>query len=77
MFGWFTKKKDKKKEVQKNSHENPFQRLKDRLAKTRDSFIEKLDAVFAGKKEIDQNLLDELEEILITDGGTLSCDGTW
>lgn len=66
MFGWFTKKKNIKKEVQKNSTENPFQRLKERLAQTRDSFVQKIDAAFSGKKEIDQHLLDELEEILIT-----------
>ncbi|RUM37766.1 MAG: signal recognition particle-docking protein FtsY [Desulfobulbus sp.] len=43
-----------------------FQRLQDRLGKTRDSFVHRLDALLLGKKEIDQELLDDLEEILIT-----------
>jgi fused signal recognition particle receptor len=43
-----------------------FQRLQDRLAKTRDSMITGLDRLFLGKKEIDAELLDDLEEILIT-----------
>lgn len=43
-----------------------FDRLKDGLAKTRDSFVSRLKKVlFAGRK-IDQSLLDEIEEILIT-----------
>lgn len=43
-----------------------FQRLKNGLAKTRESFLTKVDAIFLGKKVIDAQLLDELEEILIT-----------
>ncbi|MDH3349067.1 MAG: signal recognition particle-docking protein FtsY [Desulfobulbaceae bacterium] len=43
-----------------------FQRLQERLGKTRDSLVNRLDDLFAGKKVIDQELLDELEEILIT-----------
>ncbi|MBC8208298.1 MAG: signal recognition particle-docking protein FtsY [Desulfobulbaceae bacterium] len=43
-----------------------FQRLSQRLAKTRDSFVHQLDTLFLGKKIIDDDLLDELEEILIT-----------
>jgi len=43
-----------------------FQRLKKGLSKTRESFIKRVDAVFLGKKVIDAELLDELEEILIT-----------
>ena len=43
-----------------------FDRLKDGLAKTRDSFVSRLkNVLFAGRK-IDQSLLDEIEEILIT-----------
>ncbi len=48
------------------SKEGIFQRLKSGLAKTRESFLHKVDAVFLGKKVIDGQLLDELEEILIT-----------
>ena len=43
-----------------------FRRLQDRLSKTRDSFVYRLDRLFLGKKEIDQELFDQLEEILIT-----------
>lgn len=43
-----------------------FQRLQERLAKTRDSLVSRLDTLFRGKKQIDQELFDELEEILIT-----------
>lgn len=43
-----------------------FSRLTSRLGKTRESFTYQMDALFLGKKEIDTNLLDSLEEILIT-----------
>jgi fused signal recognition particle receptor len=41
-------------------------RLQERLAKTRNSLVSRVDDLFLGKKEIDAELLDELEEILIT-----------
>ncbi|OGP50455.1 MAG: signal recognition particle-docking protein FtsY [Deltaproteobacteria bacterium RBG_13_43_22] len=43
-----------------------FFRLKERLAKTRETLITRLDRLVLGKKEIDEDLLEELEEILIT-----------
>ena len=43
-----------------------FRRLQDRLGKTRDALVYRLDRLFLGKKEIDQDLFDQLEEILIT-----------
>jgi fused signal recognition particle receptor len=43
-----------------------FLRLKERLAKTRSSIVTSIDTLFLGKKVIDPELLDELEEILIT-----------
>jgi len=43
-----------------------FHRLKSRLAKTRDSLVSRVDQLFLGKRVIDAELLDELEEILIT-----------
>jgi fused signal recognition particle receptor len=43
-----------------------FLRLKDRLSKTRKAFTTRLDTLVLGKKEIDEELLEELEEILIT-----------
>ncbi len=43
-----------------------FLRLQQGLSKTRDSFISRVDDLFLGTKKIDAQLLDELEEILIT-----------
>jgi fused signal recognition particle receptor len=43
-----------------------FTRLTEKLGKTRETFTYQLDALFLGKKEIDADMLDELEEILIT-----------
>ncbi len=41
-------------------------RLRERLGKTRDSLVQRLDTLVLGRKVIDQDLFDELEEILIT-----------
>ncbi len=54
---------DPEPEPQKNSM---LSRLKERLAKSRSSLIQRVDTLFLGKKIIDDDLLDELEEILIT-----------
>lgn len=43
-----------------------FSRLRDRLHKTRERLTSRLDRVFHGRKTIDADLLDDLEEILIT-----------
>lgn len=43
-----------------------FKKLSDKLTRTRESFTYQLDTLFLGKKEIDADLLDELEEVLIT-----------
>ncbi|NOX26365.1 MAG: signal recognition particle-docking protein FtsY, partial [Deltaproteobacteria bacterium] len=43
-----------------------LQRLKRGLQKTRESFVNRVDSLFFGKKVIDADLLEELEEILIT-----------
>ncbi|MCF6186183.1 MAG: signal recognition particle-docking protein FtsY [Desulfobulbaceae bacterium] len=43
-----------------------FQRLQERLGKTRHGLLHRLDSIFLGKKQIDEELLDELEEVLIT-----------
>lgn len=43
-----------------------FQRLTERLAKTKEALVYRIDTLFLGKKEIDLELLDNLEEILIT-----------
>jgi len=47
-----------------------FDKLKEKLTKTRQGFIEKVESIFTGKK-IDESTLEELEELLITsDVGT-------
>ncbi|HFQ80227.1 MAG TPA: signal recognition particle-docking protein FtsY [Desulfobacterales bacterium] len=46
--------------------EGLFKRLKNGLHKTRESLVKRVDALFLGKKKIDAELLDELEEVLIT-----------
>lgn len=43
-----------------------FKKLRDRLHKTREQLISRVDRIVLGKKTIDSDLLDELEEILIT-----------
>ena len=43
-----------------------FRRLKERLSKTRKSFADGFDRIFSGKNQIDADLLEELEELLIT-----------
>ena len=43
-----------------------LQRLQAGLTKTRQSLVQRVDALFLGRKEIDAELLEELEEILIT-----------
>ena len=43
-----------------------FSRLTDKLGKTRETLTYQLDALFLGKKELDSDMLDDLEEILIT-----------
>ncbi|MBW1797325.1 MAG: signal recognition particle-docking protein FtsY [Deltaproteobacteria bacterium] len=43
-----------------------FKRLRQGLSKTRTSFTGRLDRLFLGKKEITEDLLEELEEILFT-----------
>ncbi|KAF0122025.1 MAG: fused signal recognition particle receptor [bacterium] len=41
-------------------------RLKERLSKTREGFANRVDRVVFGKKKIDDDLLEDIEEILIT-----------
>jgi fused signal recognition particle receptor len=43
-----------------------FQRLKDGLFKTHQGMVSKIDQLISGQKKIDDHLLEELEEILIT-----------
>ena len=43
-----------------------FKRLRNRLSKSRQNFSGGFDKVFAGKKKLDEDALEELEELLIT-----------
>ncbi|MFA7382424.1 MAG: signal recognition particle-docking protein FtsY [Desulfurivibrionaceae bacterium] len=54
-------------QVQPQASEKPrfFSRLKEGLSRTRKTFVHQLDALFLGKRKIDAELLEELEEILI------------
>lgn len=71
-LNWFKKKKhsDEKKEEQDNSDLSGktsfFERLKKGLSKTREILSTDIDELFTGKREIDDSLLEELEELLIT-----------
>ncbi len=68
----FFGKKDKGKEETKEDIKDPsgekgfFKRLRQGLSKTRSTLTGRLDRLFLGKKEITEDLLDELEEILFT-----------
>lgn len=42
-----------------------FSQLKAGLTKTRQNFVEKIEQVFTGRKKIDEELYEELEEVLI------------
>lgn len=42
-----------------------FAKLKEGLIKTRQNFVEKVERVFTGRKKIDEELYEELEEVLI------------
>ena len=55
-----------KKEKQQEKDGNLFQRLRQGLSKTRSGFTGRLDRLVLGKKEISDDLLEELEEILYT-----------
>jgi len=63
----FFRKKNRDKENSPNDNEmGLFKRLQQGLTKTRASLTGRLDRLFLGKKEITDDLLDELEEILFT-----------
>ena len=49
-----------------NASAGYFRRLKDQLSKTRKTFSGGFDKIFTGKKRVDDDLLEELEELLIT-----------
>lgn len=66
-MAFFHRKKEKEAE-RGEADQGPgfFGRLRQGLSKTRDSFTGRLDRLFLGKKEITEDLLDDLEELLFT-----------
>jgi fused signal recognition particle receptor len=56
-------------EIAQRRNEGPepefIDKFKEAVASTRESISEKIDTVFAGKREIDAEVLDQLEEVLI------------
>ena len=69
MVKFFNRKAEKKKDTDDKPAEEDkglFQRLRQGLSKTRSTITGRLDRLFLGKKEITEELLDELEEILFT-----------
>jgi fused signal recognition particle receptor len=67
MLGLFGKINQSKEETNNPSaSQGYFKRLKERLSKTRSIFSEGIEKIFSGKKHINDNLLEELEELLIT-----------
>ena len=60
-----TEKRGEETPVPRAPEQGFFVRLRDRLSRTRKAFTNRIDNLLLGKKEIDENLLEELEEILI------------
>ena len=61
MFNWFSKNKAKPEEVTPEAVQT-----QQALEKTRMGFLSKLSRLFTGKRQIDADFLDELEEVLLT-----------
>ncbi len=62
MFGFF-KKKEKE---ERRENKGLIARLREGLTKTRSGFTDRLDQLLFGKKEISEDLLEDLEEVLFT-----------
>jgi fused signal recognition particle receptor len=71
-LGWFKRKGDSAppetagEPPEPERHGRYFSRLKQRLAKTRQSFAEGFGRILTGKKKIDATVLEQIEELLIT-----------
>jgi fused signal recognition particle receptor len=66
MINWFRKDRDPAPEVGEPVSKGFFEHLKERLSRTRETLVGRVDHLLLGKKEIDPACLEELEEILIT-----------
>jgi fused signal recognition particle receptor len=72
--GWFRRKGDPSspdagpaaQETPPESRNGVFTRLRQRLSKTRKSFSEGVGRILSGKQKIDTDVLEQLEELLIT-----------
>lgn len=53
-------------EIPDSDKKTVFSKLSERLSRTRESFTHRMDELFLGKKQIDADLFDDLEEILVT-----------
>ena len=66
MFGFGRRKEKTETAVtEQNPEQGMFTRLKQRLAKTRHNLADGLGDLLLGKKVIDADLLEELEELLV------------
>jgi len=62
----FKNMNDKRDEAVAQEKEGVIKKLRHGLSKTRSSFTGRVDSLFMGKKEITEELMDELQEILFT-----------
>ena len=61
LFNWFSKNKNTPEETTPQALQT-----QQALEKTRTGFLSKLGRLFTGKRQIDADFLDELEEVLLT-----------
>lgn len=66
MFDFFKRSSLDNTPNNQNMAEGFFSRLKNGLSRTRQSFTHGLSSIFLGKKTIDAELLNEIEELLLT-----------
>ena len=67
MFGWFRKKKqEREKPPAEEEKKGLRERLRERLSRTRSVFASGLARIFSGRRKLDDELLEELEELLIS-----------
>jgi len=65
MFKKFLKRKDEPEGTITKGSLGIISKLKDRLQKSRSGFVRQMDELLFGKKKIDDELLEELEELLV------------
>jgi len=66
MFGFGKKKSEETVDQDKPEKKGFFSRLKNGLSRTRDNFTKGLSSLLLGNKNIDDELLEELETLLLT-----------